>query len=98
MIISHLTHLAYLATAIQPAGLPQTPANSNTLQHVLEIVFVIIGALAVLMITISGFRYIVSAGDPQRVAKAKDGIIYALVGLIIAIFAESIVVFVVKRL
>lgn len=56
------------------------------------------GAIAVLIITIAGFRYVVSAGDPQSAAKAKNAIIYTLVGLIVALSAFGIVSFVVTRL
>jgi len=68
------------------------------IQQALAIVFAVIGAFAVLIVTVSGLRYVLSAGDPQKIARAKDGIIYSLVGLAIAIFAESIIYFVVGRL
>lgn len=78
--------------------LPTAPADTGALQSVLAIVFGIVGAAALLIIVVSGLRYITSAGDPQKTAKAKNGIIYALVGLIIAITAEAIVAFVVNKL
>jgi hypothetical protein len=40
---------------------------------------------------------VLSNGDAQKVARAKDGIIYSLVGLVVALSAESIVVFVIGR-
>ncbi len=64
----------------------------------MSVVFGIIGALALLMITVSGLRYIISAGNPEKTSKAKNGIVYSLVGLVIALSAEAIVTFVVKRL
>ncbi len=67
-----------------------TPAIQTTLQ----IVFGTMGAVAVLIITIAGFQYITSNGDSQRVSKSKDAIIYALIGLAVAILAFSIVSFV----
>lgn len=75
--------------------LPHTNAGSGEIQTVLKIVFGIAGALALLMVVISGFRYIVSAGEPQAVAKAKNGIIYSVAGLAICILAEVIVTFVI---
>jgi len=88
-----------VATSISSGGLPRvdTGNGSNTIPNILGIVFGIAGALALLIITVSGLRYILSAGDPEKTAKAKDGIIYALVGLVIAVTAEAIVVFVVNR-
>lgn len=87
-----------VAANISAKGLPQTTANSDSLRTILSIVFAIIGALALLMLVLSGLRYIVSAGDPQRTAKAKDGIVYAFVGLAIALAAQAIIAFVVDRL
>lgn len=97
--LSHIFAAGNSLSPVQaPDVLPQPNADTNTLQTVLSIVFGIVGALAFLMIVISGLRYILSGGDPQRMSKAKDGIIYALIGLVIAITAEAIVNFVVARL
>lgn len=87
-------------TASQPAdcGLPTPTADSGAISTILGIAFGALGALALLMIVISGLRYILAAGDPQKVSKAKNGLIYSLVGLAIAIAAESIVAFVVGNL
>lgn len=90
--------IAVTQTQVSPKGLPRGAAGTNELETILAIVFGIIGALALLMITISGLRYVVSAGDPQRMSKAKNGIVFAIVGLAIALTAEAIIAFVVKRL
>jgi hypothetical protein len=86
------------ATGIQPINLPQASTSTDTIKTILGILFAVIGALSVLMITISGLRYIFSAGDAQKVSKAKEGIIYAVVGVAVAISAEAILAFVVNRL
>ncbi len=93
-----LTHIMAAATAISPGDLPKAMANTETLKKIISTVLSIIGALSLLMITVSGLRYILSGGDEQKVAKAKNGIIYSLVGLAVAISAQAIVAFVVKRL
>lgn len=87
----------FALTNISPGGLPQASANSAQIQTVLSFVFGIVGALALVMITVSGLRYITSSGDPQSASKAKNGIVYSLIGLAIALTAEAIVAFVVKR-
>ncbi|GAC1500698.1 MAG: hypothetical protein NVS1B10_04470 [Candidatus Saccharimonadales bacterium] len=89
---------AISSTPIDPVGLPQAATDSNQLQTILSIFFGIIGALALLIIVLSGLRYITSAGDPEKTSRAKNGILYAVVGLIVAISAEAIVAFVVKKL
>ena len=81
---------------ISGGSLPTPNADNSTIKTALEIVFGIIGAFAVLNITLSGLKYITSAGNEQKVAEAKNGIVYSLVGLMIAISAEAIVAFVVS--
>lgn len=71
-------------------------APSDMLSTVLTITFATIGAVSLLMIVISGFRYILAAGDPGKMAQAKQAILYALIGLVVALSAFSIVTFVVK--
>jgi hypothetical protein len=83
---------------IKPDGLPMTSADHAAVQNVEQILFGIIGAIALLIITIAGLRYITSAGDPQKAAGARNTIILALVGLVVAISAEAILTFVVKGL
>ncbi|MBW3538577.1 hypothetical protein KY386_03760 [Candidatus Parcubacteria bacterium] len=58
----------------------------------------IIGAASVVMIVIGGFRYVVSGGDPAGTKGAKDTILYAVVGLIMAIFAYAAVQFILTNI
>lgn len=61
---------------------------------VINILSWLIGVLSVIMVIIGGFRYITSGGDAGKTVAARNTIIYALVGLVIAIFAQAIVAFV----
>lgn len=79
-------------------SLPKASASSSTVQTVIQITLSVFGAIALLMITIGGFRYVVSRGDPQAVAKAKNTILYAVIGLVVALMAQVIVIFVTKAL
>ncbi|HEY5442184.1 MAG TPA: pilin [Candidatus Saccharimonadales bacterium] len=86
---------------IRAGNLPRgvdTSNGSTTIPTLLSVVLGIAGALALTMIVVSGLRYIVSAGNAEKTAKAKNGIIYALVGLVIAISAEAIVAYVGNRI
>lgn len=85
-------------TPIKPGGLPTTTPDEKHVQKILEIVFGIIGALAFLMVVISGLRYVLSGGDPSNISKAKNALIYSLVGLLIAITAQAIIVFVIGKI
>lgn len=93
-----LKALAVLAAGgVDISKLPQPGANPDALQTILNIVFVFSGSIAVLIIVISGFRFVISAGDPQAVTKARNAIIYAVIGLIVIISATVIVNFVVLK-
>ena len=55
------------------------------------------GVIAVFVIIISGIQMATSQGDAQKVAKAKNSLLYAVVGLVIAIVAFAIVTFVLNQ-
>ena len=86
------------SSQICPGGLPNPPTDTNEIQTILGIVFGVIGALSLLFITISGMRYAIANGEPDKLAQARQGIIYALIGLVISIGAEVLVAFVVGHL
>jgi len=81
-------------------SLPNPPGvdNGNLIQVILADLFGVIGALSLLFLIIGGFRYVLSSGDPQNTALAKGTIIYAIIGLLIAVVAESIVSLVLGKL
>jgi hypothetical protein len=64
---------------------------------VISILTIIVGAVSVIMIIIGGFRYVVSNGDSGAVSGAKNTILYAVVGLVIALSAQLIVAFVINK-
>lgn len=64
-------------------------------QTITNVMLFLIGAIAVIMLIIGGIRYTVSGGDQAAVKSAKDTILYAVVGIIVAILAYAIVNFVI---
>lgn len=92
--------LLYFAALIDKSEvkIPQPGANTAQIQSFLQIVLTIAGAVAILMVVIGGFQYVISSGDPQKTARAKDTILYALVGLAVAVFAQAIVTFVLGKI
>lgn len=76
--------------------------NDNSLiPTILNIIQVTIGVLAlvaVIVIIFAGVQYTTSAGDVGKVKKAKDSILYGIIGLVIAILAFAIVNFVLSSL
>ncbi len=95
MITSISTILAVAQSSTDPKiyenGLPQAVAGSSQLHDLLQILFGVIAALAVLMIVIAGLRFVTGQGNPQEISKARNTIVYAVAGLLIALVAESIV-------
>jgi len=67
------------------------------LKNVLSWVFGLIGVISVVMIIYSGLQMAASAGDAGAVTKAKNTMIYAIVGLVVSILAFAIVQFVLKE-
>ncbi len=78
------------------SGLPRTAATPDALTTILNIAFGITASIALLIIVIGGFRYIVAHGDPNGVAQAKKAILYAIIGLMVSLAAIAIVSFVIK--
>lgn len=62
--------------------------------NILSLLLFAAGALAIIFVLIGAFQYVISAGNPQSVAKAKNTIVFAVVGLVIVILALVIVQFV----
>lgn len=87
-----------LAAVVNVDPLPKPTADSARLQTVLSTVFLITGAIALLVITIAGFRYTISHGDPKLINQSKNAILYAVIGLVVSISAFAIINFVVGRL
>ena len=67
----------------------------DVVKNIISILFWIIGILAVIVIIYAGITFITAAGNPSKVAQAKTMIIYAVIGLVVAILAYAIVNFVV---
>jgi hypothetical protein len=67
---------------------------TKTIDTAVNLLSIIIGAAAVIMILFSGFRYIISGGDSTKIATAKGGLLYALIGVLIAALAQFLVHFV----
>lgn len=63
----------------------------------INILSLVVGVTAVVMIIIGGFRYITSGGDSGNVTSAKNTILYAIIGLVVVALAQVIVRFVVLR-
>lgn len=70
---------------------------SKILKLVINTLSVIVGIAAVIMVIVSGFKYITSNGDSNSVSSAKSTLIYAVIGLMIVVAAQVIVHFVISK-
>ena len=77
-------------------GNPEADVNA-TIKTIINLLSVIVGIVAVVMLIIGGFRYITSGGAAEKVTSAKNTIIYALIGLVIVALAQVIVRFVLSN-
>lgn len=82
-----------LAVRIDPSeirGMPTTEANQASLNTILNTVYLWAGIIAVLMIVIGGLLYVLSNGDANRIQTAKNTLLYAVIGLVVVMFAFTI--------
>ena len=56
------------------------------------------GIASVIIVILSGLKYVTSDGDSNSINSAKNTLLYAFVGLIVSLAAQSIILFVIKRL
>lgn len=68
---------------------------NGVFKTVTNVLLFIIGAIAVIMLIIGGIRYVVSGGDSSAITSAKNTILYAVVGIVVAILAYAVVNFVI---
>ena len=57
-----------------------------------------VGAISVIMVVIGGLRYVISGGNSTNITTAKNTILYAVIGLVIAILAYAMINFVIGSL
>ncbi len=70
---------------------------TNLIKAIVNILSTIIGIAAVIVIMLAGFRYITAGGDANSISAAKNTLIYAIVGLVVAALAQVIVRFVLNK-
>lgn len=70
----------------------------NLIKDVIDIVSVAVGIAAVIIIVISGLRMALSGGDSKAVAEAKNGILGAVIGIVVVVLAQTFVIFVLDKI
>jgi Type IV secretion system pilin len=78
--------------ASQGTGVPEELFGDGSIFTIIvNILLFIIGAISVIMLIIGGIRYTVSGGDAAAVTGAKNTILYAIIGLVVAFLAFAVV-------
>lgn len=80
----------------QPADL--FGGENSIFGRVTNILLFLVGAISVIMLIIGGIRYVISGGDQAQVTGAKNTILYAIVGIVVAFLAYAAVNFVTQAL
>lgn len=70
-------------------------SGDGIFKTITNVLLFLIGAISVIMLIIGGIRYVVSGGDSTAVQNAKNTILYAIVGVVVAILAYAVVNFVI---
>ena len=85
------------AEAARADGMPaELIGASGVFTRIANTVLFAVGIISVIMLIVGGLRYVVSGGDSKKVTDAKNTIMYAIIGLIIAILSYAIVNFVIN--
>lgn len=74
-----------------------TGSGDDVLAGILSIIYFVAGAVAVIIIIIAGFMFVTAGSDPSTVTKAKNAILYAVIGLVVVGLAFVITQFVMGR-
>lgn len=70
--------------------------QTGTFRTITNVLLYLVGAISVIMLIVGGLRYVISGGDSTAVQNAKNTILYAIVGIVVAILAYAVVDFVIN--
>ncbi|MBR2586960.1 hypothetical protein IKE71_01140 [Candidatus Saccharibacteria bacterium] len=68
--------------------------NGGVINKITSYILYALGIISVIMLIVGGVKYALSGGDSKAVTDAKNTIIYALIGLAVALLSYAIVSFV----
>lgn len=72
--------------------------DGGVFKQITNTLIYIVGVIAVVMLVFGGIKYVVSGGDAKKVTDAKNTVLYAIIGLVIAFVSYAIVTFVISAL
>lgn len=72
-------------------GKPGSNNLETSITDVTNVLLFVIGAIAVIVIIYGGIKFVTSDGDASKIKGARETILYAVVGIVIALIAYAIV-------
>ena len=81
----------------QNSGVNPITGSGGILTKAINLITFLTGVASIVIIILGGIKYVVSTGDPGKVASAKDTILYAVIGLFVSVSARGIILFIVNR-
>lgn len=72
------------------------PIN-NIIDSILGVITYIAGILAVILILVSGYRFVTSGGNPNAITQARQTLMYALIGIIVVAVSQSLILFIFSK-
>ena len=85
-----------ISKGVSGTGLTDDTDLKDIVKKVVNTILYVVGILSVVMMIFGGIQYTTSAGDQAKVTKAKNTILYGLVGLVVSLLAVAIVNFVIN--
>ncbi|MGI9027281.1 MAG: pilin [Candidatus Saccharimonadales bacterium] len=71
-----------------------TKSLNNLVAQIINVLSIIVGVVAVIMVIIGGFKFVTSGGDSGKVASARNNVLFAIIGLVIVALAQFLIRFV----
>jgi len=71
---------------------------NGVLTKVANVLSIVLGVVSVFVVMIGGIKFVLSAGDPAKTNSARSTILYAIIGLVVAVVAQSLIIFVLNKL
>ncbi len=62
--------------------------------RVMQIALAVVDIFALFMFILGGFEFLISAGNPERVKKAKDTLVWATIGILVITLSYTVLKFV----
>lgn len=88
-----ISSLAALLTKSDVPNLPNGSAN-EVLVVGLNLVYAVAGIIAVVAIIVAGFTLVTNSGEPDAIKKARNTILYAVVGIVVILAAFTVTWFI----